>query len=274
MNECSCGRPVHDATLCARCGHLLDAALAEITEYHGLGWDLDLALARQVRIERPPGIVEPDQELRQPGTLRPTPSPYDHRASDAAAALRTALFIWVGTVVWETRATGPAQPYTIAGCAAWLRPRAGWLRHHTRGGEALDQIRAVVADARRAIDRPADRLYAGPCQGCGTDLYARLDAAYVVCPGCETPWEVAELRAWLLTTAEDVLATTTELARALTRLAQPVTPSMIRGYVHRGGLAAHGQRMEGPKAVPLYRLGDVLDCVTRAATAKSERIGA
>jgi len=259
---CACSRPSPDATLCARCGHLLDAALAEITEYHGLGWDLDIAISKQ-------GCIGEREQARAANL----PLPYDERAFLAAAALRTTLFIWVGTVVWETRAT-LGEPYTITRMATWLRPRAGWLRHHAKGNQALDEIRAAVADARRAVDRPPDRLYAGPCQSCTTDLYARIDAAYVVCPGCDTPWEVSELRSWLLDTAQDVLATATEISRALTRYASPVTPSAIRGYVHRGQLVPHGSRTEGHREVALYRLGDVVDCVTRAAAARSERIGA
>src|SRR5581483_414493 len=74
---CACSRPSPDAVLCAHCGHLLRKTLGEVSEYHGLGWDLDLALSRQVRIERPTGKADPDPELRLPGTLRPTPSPYD-----------------------------------------------------------------------------------------------------------------------------------------------------------------------------------------------------
>jgi hypothetical protein len=102
-------------------------------------------------------------------------------------------------------------------------------------------------------------------------LYARLDAAHVVCRDVAheeaLSWPVGERRAWLLKSAEDVLATTTEISRALTRYQQPVTPSAIRGYVGRKRLGARGSRaVAGRKdPVPLYRLGDVLDILAQQA---------
>jgi len=287
---CACSRPSPDAELCAHCGHLLRKTLGEISEYHGLGWDLDLALSRQVRIERPTGKAEPDPELRQPGTLRPTPSPYDHAASVAARALHNTLATWC-RFIDEHLTPRPAGPFchrcahgscqlirdrdlpddTITSIARWLIPRAGWLRHHPAGAEALDEIQDAVRAARRAVDRPADRLYAGPCQECGIDLYARVDAAFVTCPACEESWSVGELREWLLDSAQDVLATATEISRALTRYASPVTPSAIRGYVHRGRLVPHGERMEGGRAIPLYRLGDVTAILQQQMTARNEK---
>jgi hypothetical protein len=255
---CGCGRPVQDATLCATCAHRLDDALAQICEHHGLGWDLDIAITRQA--------VMSDRNGPRANT---TPIPYDDRASVRARELHDTLGSWARLVVEETGAVPPAD--TITAIAAWLRPRAGWLRHHPAGGEALDEIRDAVRAARRVVDRPADRLYAGPCQGCGTDLYARVEAVYVTCPNgmCETTYGVDELRVWLLKAVEDILATTAEISRALTSLAVPVTPSAIRGYAHRGQLLRRGVN-EG--ASPLYRLGDVMDCVARAAE-RSARIG-
>jgi hypothetical protein len=67
--------------------------------------------------------------------------------------------------------------------------------------------------------------------------------------------------------AEDVLATTTEISRALTRYQQPVTPEMLRGYVFRKRLMPRGERpVAGRKdPVPLYRLGDVLNILAQQA---------
>jgi hypothetical protein len=259
---CGCGRPVQDATLCATCAHRLDDALAQICEHHGLGWDLDIAITRQA--------VMSDRNGPRANT---TPIPYDDRASASARELHSTLGSWARLVVEETGAVPPAD--TITAIAAWLRPRAGWLRHHEAGGEALDEILAAVHAVRRVIDRPADMLYAGPCQTCWTDVYARVEAVYVTCPNeeCLRTYSIAERRAWLLKSAENILGSTTEISRALTRYAQPVTPSAIRGYVGRGQLLARGERVEGGLVKPLYRLGDVMDCVARAAE-RSARIGA
>jgi hypothetical protein len=93
-----------------------------------------------------------------------------------------------------------------------------------------------------------------------------LDAAYVVCRADvhedgPLAWPVEERRRWLMSSAEDVLASTTEISRALTRYAQPVTPSALRGYVARKRLVAKGERPENGRVIPLYRLGDVLEIV-------------
>jgi hypothetical protein len=58
-----------------------------------------------------------------------------------------------------------------------------------------------------------------------------------------------------------VLATTTEISRALTRYQRPITPSALRGYVARKRLFAKGERVENGKVLALYRLGDVLRIV-------------
>lgn len=297
--RCGCGNPVRDATLCTACGLRLDNALDQITDHHGLGWDLDIALTRQARITRTGGRPTPDEdrdEQRQmPGTLRPTPAPYDQRAADAARTLRAALHTWAQIAAHETgvhsptnrRGIGPVcrrcphpsclripaiptPPATITGLAAWLRPRVGWLRHHPHAQRALDDILDTVNTARAAVDRPAERLYAGPCDQCRNDLYARAGARIVECVDCDLVYEVEARRAWLLRSAEDVLASATEIARAITRFGQPVTPDAIRGYVHRGQLLAHGHRMIGKREIPTYRLGDVLDVLAQQAA----RVGA
>lgn len=276
-NLCACGKPSRDATICAGCGFELDAAIAEICEPRGLAYDLDIALTRQDRIDRPSGTKrtpdEDDDGRQWPGTLRPTASPYDKRASDAGKHLKGVLAGWARVIADETGADLP--PDTLAGIATWLRPRVGWMRHHPAGAEAHDEIIDAVRHARRVCDRPAEKIYAGPCD-CGEDLYARLGAPYVTCRGeaHEAPilWEVEARRVWLLESARDVLATTTEISRALTRYSKDVSPSAIRGYVKRDRLVAKGERsVPGRKdPLPLYKLGDVLDILARQA----ERVSA
>lgn len=288
-NLCACGRPSRDATICAGCGFELDAAIAEICEPHGLAYDLDIALTRQARLGDRNGS-------------RPTETsvPYDKRASDAGKHLKGVLVGWARLVAEELgiysdtnrRGIGPTcrrcdhascraipaipqPPDNLAGLATWLRPRVGWMRHHPAGAEAHDEILDAVKRARRVCDRPAEKIYAGPCD-CGEDLYARLGAPYVTCRGeaHDQPilWEVEARRVWLLESARDVLATTTEISRALTRYSKDVSPSAIRGYVKRDRLVAKGERsVPGRKdPLPLYKLGDVLDILARQA----ERVSA
>lgn len=248
----TCTRPIADgAKVCAACAHVLDAALADVCGYHGLAYDLDLTLSRQSRM----GVRDGS---------RPTEAavPYDARASRAAGELRGVLTSWARLVIEETGDTWPQD--TLTAVAAYLRKRVGWLRHHEAAAEAYGEIVDAVRDARRIVDRPAERLYAGPCD-CGEDLYASLHNVYVTCASDahEEPvvWPVEDRRRWLLRSAEDVLATTTEISRALTRYSQPVTPEAIRGYKARGRLFVKGERIENGRTVALFRLGDVLKLV-------------
>jgi hypothetical protein len=289
-HDCACGRPIQDtAVVCPHCGFQLDAALAEITEYRGLAYDLDVTLSKQANITSTNGAPQAEEpQAKAPGTLRPSQLPYHGGASRAAGELKGVLVTWARVVIAETgvgtvptfgptcrscqhrscrdiRTRGLPTSDTIAGIGAWLRPHVGWLRYHEAGQEAVDEICDAVAAVRRVIDRPAERLYAGPCD-CGVDLYARLEASYVTCRADaheDGPlvWPVEERRRWLLRSAEDVLATTAEISRALTRYQQPVTPEMIRGYKARGRLVQRGSRPENGKQVALWRLGDVLAIV-------------
>lgn len=179
--ECGgCGQPVSDGFVCVACAFLLDAALAEVTDYQGLGWDLDLAVTRQVRFSgRGGGARSADPAV-----------PFSSRASRAASELRTALTAWVllaanedfrwtryraivGVVCARADCKHPScqagrRPRLpdehITSLAAWLRPRVGWLRHHPSGPTALAEITTAVDTARAATNRPADKLYAGPCE--------------------------------------------------------------------------------------------------------------
>lgn len=264
-HDCACGRPIQDtAVVCPQCGFQLDAALHELADYQGLAYDLDITLSKQANITSANTAGQAEEpQANDPGTLRTSQLPFHGGASRAASELKTALVTWARVLHNEAGAVLPAAD-TIAGIAAWLRPYVGWLRYHEAGQEAVDGICDAVAAARRCVDRPAERLYAGPCT-CGADLYARLDAAHVVCRDVAheeaLAWPVGERRAWLLKSAEDVLATTTEISRALTRYQQPVTPSAIRGYVARKRLVQRGARSENGKQVALWRLGDVLAIV-------------
>lgn len=278
---CACGRPLRDGTFCTTCAYRLDEAIAQVGAYHGLAWDLELGASRQVRLGDRTGPRAAE-----------TPLPYDDRPGRAADALHRVLAYWADLVATETGmrdwkpgrigptcppgcghpsctlirppSLPPTEPGKLAQLAVWLRPRVGWLRHHPRGQTAFDEITAAVANARRAVDRPPERTYVGSCDNCAEDMYVRPGASVVICPGCDELYDVETRRRWLLTAAEDVLATATEIARAVTNLGQPVTAEMIRGYAHRGRLLVRGRRTVGGRQTPVYRLGDVLSILTDA----------
>ncbi|WUI02091.1 DUF1922 domain-containing protein [Spirillospora sp. NBC_00431] len=250
-----CDRPAPgDQTICGACEAELSRALDAVPE---VARDLDVTLSRQT--SRTGG-----------GWTSVVPLPFDARASEVGWVLRSALAGWVRQLQETQAEDWPADtPQAMAG---WLSARLERLVRHPAAEEAHGEIVTAVAAAQRAVDLFPDRWYAGVCAApldgggrCQRDLYAKPKAATVTCPECGHRWDVPERRTWLLGMAEDVLATATEIARAVTTLGQPVTPEAIRGYVHRKQLVAHGSRLVGTRETPVYRLGDVLDILARRA---------
>lgn len=126
---------------------------------------------------------------------------------------------------------------------------------HEWAAETLHNLRRASAHATRVIDRPADRTFAGPCDECGRDLYAKPDATTVDCTTCGLTYDVRARREWLLRVIDDQLATATEIARALTSLDLPVTSERIWQWRHRDRIEQRGTDRRGR---PMYRVGDVV----------------
>lgn len=256
-SECGvCGRPVPDnAVVCPRCAFALDAALADVCGYQGLAYDLQLAVTRQARIG-----------TRSGGRATETPVVYNERASETEQALKNTLGTWARLIADETGAMLPVDD--LARIAAWLRPRVGWLRHHEAGAEAYDQILDAVRDARHAVDRPAERLYAGPCDQCGQAMYARPAAAYVTCrtPECEDlAYPVEDRRRWMVDQLEDLIGGASYVAAICTGLGVKVAESTIRMWVKRRKLrpldyapSLKGEGDPDGRPRPMYRVGDVI----------------
>ncbi len=259
----SCDRPVADGYVCMRCAHTLEQALGDIP---AVVHQLNLTLAKAGRFS-----------ARNERVGSETPLPLDPRASQAASNLRAHLVGWVRLVAEERGLPLPAD--TLDAMSRFLLANVEWLRHHEAGHEAVAELahshvhgpeRSCSGDIcviMRLIDRPAERWYAGPCTAgdCGADLYASAEKGNVDCRDCGATYDVAARRAWLLTEAEDVLATTTEVCRALATLAGvELTAASIRGYVHRGRVAAHGIR----DGKPVFRLGDIIEVVMAQATTR------
>ena len=264
MNCQLCDRALDSGTVCTACMQLAVRALGEIP---GLTVELATTLARQTKIgPQSPGRLSDDRPL-----------PINLRALAAGDDLRATLAFWCRYVVLARRIPGPIDhsgplrklPERIPGfpervpvdrMAAWLLHHTEWLRQSDRAEEFITDVTRVTNQVRRTIDQPAEHWYAGPCDLCGADLYAKAGAVLVRCHGkrdgepCEAYYDVAERRDWLMGQVMDRIATTGEICRALGTLAGlQVTPSVIRGLAHRGRLQARGPGR--------YRIGDVVALV-------------
>lgn len=233
------GSPVVDATICGGCGRQLADALGRVPF---LVAELDVVLTKQVRAG--------DRTHSRSATV---PLPYDPAASQAAHRLYRAL------ASWRMRLEGrPSHEPSITADAEWLAGHVDQLRQLANAAVAFGELTRAVDAADRIVDLRPELWYAGPCGNCQADTYAQPGAGYVRCR-CGWQADAAERRAWLLQAAEGTLAHAALAAQALSRLGQPVTGAMIRGYAFRGRLTAHGTDRLGR---PLYRIGDLVDILT------------
>lgn len=247
---CDRPRPGH-ANVCGACAGQLARNLGNIPM---LARQLDITLARQTSSTGGSRSSE-------------TPMPYNQAASDAADNLRATLVSWV-RIINQHHHTNYIWPRdTLTGIARWLTGRHTDLCSLHNADEAVDEIGFAVRTAERAIDRPADRWFAGKCD-CDADLYVAPGSPTVTCRDCRHRYDVRERRAWLLEAAEDQLAYAALIAQALTTLGQPVTPERIRKWAERGRIIAHGN---DPRGRPQYRVGDVRELLLADAHRKHEQ---
>ncbi|MBO0826225.1 MAG: hypothetical protein J2P24_00445 [Streptosporangiales bacterium] len=237
--------------MCRDCRDRLRGDLADVGD---LAADLVVVLTRRTRVG-----------ARVGGRSSETPLPFDPRATPAASELRATM----RRVAAAAGMVDAARSSTVT-CADWLRAN---LRRVVRLDVAWQVAEAVAyqLDAvRRVCDRPADLIYIGRCggqrgtptDGCAEDLYARPGAPYVKCRGCGANHDVTTRQEWLLRVLEDHLATATEIARAVSRLGEPVRADRVWQWKHRGRLS---QRGVNDRRDPLFRVGDVLDLLLAEA---------
>lgn len=251
----------------------LPSGLALLGRTRDLGDDLDVARAHQATLTRRDTThAEANSRVFAP-----------RRGLDRAQnALDAALTIWANVVEAEhpNLPERPARPRRdgtgrgLGNLAGWLLNHVEWIRHYPQGHEAVQQITTAVAAVERTVDSPPEKYYLGPCWQpdetsptgeCTADLYADaqprngITGTNVLCPRCLHPHPIEERREWLREHMHDQLATATEASRAAGILGLAVTPERVWQWKSRGRITTHGTRQAGKKALPLYRIGDILD---------------
>lgn len=239
----TCGQPVSDGFVCTSC---LNQLLADLKAVPDLVVELEVTLTRQDRFAGSVGVQARSAEK---------PLPFHGRASKAASALARELGVWCHDLAGCLGVVVDVE-YTPAALAGWLVEHVDAVRTHPAAGELVAGVGRVVAAAVRVVDRPVERWYAGPC-ACGEDLYARSSKGSVQCPACGAVYDIEQRREELLTALEDQLATASEVCRVLGLLGWRVTPSRIRGWVHRNRLVARPPHPGDSRQHPRYRIGDV-----------------
>jgi hypothetical protein len=239
-----CLRPTADHALCTSCTRLLSADLAAVEE---LAEELAVTRSKQDRIGNP----DPRGGQHVPLGFRPT-------AAEVGVVLHETLATWAaelatakGLPVLDVPAEDPAL------LAAWIAENCEVVRHLASAGQLAEEIAYAVRTTRRAIDRPLDRVFVGPCDVCSADLYALPHHERLECRECATEYVVNDRRAWLVEALREHLATAAEIAAGVGELCgRSINRKTIAVWYHRERLVEHGTTRNG---WPLFRIGDVLD---------------
>lgn len=240
--------------------------------------DLDVALTQQARFTTRIGSRPTEQRL-----------PLGLPAADAAFVARNTI---LANVEWIAAIRGHAIPQTWTTVASYLLDALDWVTRHPDGAQVVDELTAAVVNARRTIDRPADRAYVGRCStpldatdltgalaaaACSQELYALADRTHITCPRCGTTWDVRARQDAMLAELREHVLPAADIARAVDGLGVPITAERIWQWKRRGVLAPaldeHGRHRTDMRGRPLYRVGDVLGVVARHAYLAQRAVG-
>lgn len=248
----SCRREMPGATtICAACAGDLARDLGKVP---GLAVELDVSLAKQT-----PGSGQRGSGERG--------LPYDLGASEAADQLRAVLVGWVRVLQDERSEAWPVD--VLAEMARWLSMRLGRLERHPAAVETHWEITDAVRRAEKAVDRPEGRTYAGPCDECQQDLYAKPGATLVRCKGCGWECGVEARQEWLWSQLDDRLAGAADVAHVVSgQLGITVSAERVRQWAARGRIVGHGTDRRGRR---LYQIGEVRQMVMEATRRDVER---
>ncbi|GIH91965.1 hypothetical protein ACFFMN_33845 [Planobispora siamensis] len=297
MSSLPCPVPYCDRLMPAHlhvCGACEARLIRDLAAAPDLADELDVTLTRQARTGASGARADADElDLHTGLAVRRAPLPWVEAAAEARDILKSALVGW-----WRELEGDGIGPYcgacehpscewvhlgrtpddSIAGIAAWLARHVARLVAHPAAEEAVDELAVAVATARHAIDRAADRIYAGPCDACGLDLYARPGAATVACAcvdatGRRRVYDVAARRGWMLDQVSEMIGNASWVASVSTALGYVVSPSTVRTWGGRGRLTIRGHSAPlnaGADPHPLYRVGDVIERVRQHAATKEK----
>lgn len=242
MTDCAATCVAEAERLCGECWDRLAVRLREVP---GLVDELEVTITRQDKIAA----------ARVGGKGTETPLPFNAPASLAKAELRHFLGSWARDVADRSGASLPAgvDRDVLSDAARWLLEHEGAVRHHPAADDLCEEIANAVWGAVRAIDLPEDRVFAG---WCCVALYARPNAATVVCRECQTEHEVDEARLAMLGRLLDHRARASDAERVLALAGVRVPASTIRWWFQEGKLPR--------TAAKRYRIGDLVELAARS----------
>lgn len=190
---------------------------------------------------------------------------FNLRASDIKESLVRSVRLWALRFAEENPHLR-FNPATIEDAALWMAGFPNLLAGHHQAVAMHADIGDLVRRGRRAIDRPASRVYLGECGGrteqgvCTAALFGLQDRLGAHCFECGSDWLVDARRQTMLSGIEDKVAHSGSLAALVKANGVPVASSTIRNYARNGKIECVATDSKGR---PLYRVGDVLDVLLR-----------
>ncbi|AMS03310.1 hypothetical protein BJD62_gp67 [Gordonia phage Lucky10] len=231
---------------------LLSERLRELRDW--VCHDLDDTISRQVAFGD-----------KQDGKRTETPVVFNENAAEVAAVLHGTLRAWVEHTCTHSTRVWPGEQRS-AHYAGWLDRHLIDLAKTEEAPTAVDELTDAWKQAKRAIDRPQDQEFAGPCQST-TDgvecagVYCPKNADLKNCQTCGATIDIPALRVTMEEVMRDRLYTKQELRTALViYLKKPVPRSTIDGWISRGRLADHAGK---------YRLDEALTLAATRHTART-----
>lgn len=214
-----CPRPTPDGYVCTPCADTLAHDLRTAADRAP---ELDVTVAKLARIDHagagPRGDITPDDDPPpgRPGVnlldrsaprsaLAPRAEPLNWLAAEVARDTTNVFTTWARVVEEERGRTCSGHP------AAWLAGHTEWLRHHPAAAEAFDELAKACRDLTHAIDRPAERVFAGRC-ACGGYLYGPAGHSHITCRSCGTAYDTKAMRTVMLDQLDQMLMTAAQIA--------------------------------------------------------------
>jgi hypothetical protein len=242
--------------LCHRCCEALEWDLAEVDS------TVDALWASAARRDVGSGSVGSS------GHKSPT-EPANSRAYDTGRTLNTILTGWATALGYPARDAVKASTVLLA--------RIREVREQDWAPVLKQELSEALADCRRAMDRAANRAFAGMCpttengQECGTPVYAPQGKPEARCPTCGATWDVTDWRERALEAAGMHTGTPAEVSRMLS---DPVTgealpQGRIRQWINRGTLTPIGDR----NGRPVYQVRKVRNLWDRMTAKAATRAG-
>lgn len=253
-----CARPTHDTErVCRTCQDQFERALRLLITPTGdpertLLQELDATVNGQSQMRSP--------NSGMPGKISERPLSWNEHASQVRAALTETLLGW-HTIASSFAGHGPGVLISTShGAAVWALGHLNTIYAMPDAGDCVTQVRAAVHQAVKAVDRPPELLFCGPCDAnldgltCTAQLFALPDHERVTCRECDTQWFVADKRQWLGEIADTRAALTAAvMANLLQYAGVSCTAATIRGLAHRERIFA----VDGGEHPPRYLIIDV-----------------